>query len=788
MSPTPWLPEILSIFLQLSDRPAQHSRVEDIEFSHREIRPPPLNWAQIIGCEDDQNGLWDNIDFAANESEEDCSIEIKRPQSSESISSQSSCHDLVNSLPELFVTVEQSGLHKRLSSYFQLTPGALPLECQQRPVVEITESQMVKESFFMLRSLPTFLYVICENGEILYSRRYCTVNSRSTSITSLLGHLADMGTQLGFIRRWIRRPANSALQQTFQVALSVRMANIDREFSLLEATVLNRKNVITLSSMKQDVLSACRYMLKVAELMESVKAVDDSLVSFKILELLYGASCLAQSIGDLGEYIYMAQLFLECFVAYLKPVAEWMEKGELPLWRHAFFIYKNEKTVGAEAFWSEMFALHHNSEGNLMAPVFLHSLALKILNTGKNVNFQRKLGRSTPAPDSLLDCTSGLHIDIQEESKNLRPFSELFHVALNDWIDRRYRLSTVGLRQHLTVCGLENSLDALEYIFLCRNGFLTGQIVSAISDRLDRCPTRWNDGPALTDLFRSAFGALNCVDVRRITVKSYDGVLLFQDRKRNVATLGGFSVHYQLTWSVANICRPESAGTYQRISTILIQVQWVKYLLEGQQFPTNKAVLSRSFKYGQPALLLRHRLLWFSNLLFTYLSDVVLSPSASQLRFAITEAKDIDEMVAAHERYLVRLEDRCLLSQKLKPVYQAVVALLDLAVSFADLHSIMTSQAFTRQKNMTTTTSSRDSQRYDRHHLCLNMGNTTFGDPKAYLDQLKMFQEDFKRLHGFVLAGLRAIHRVGNEPSWDILADLLTYRTGRAREDSTDDS
>ena len=799
------MPEILSIFLQLSDQPAQKSRVKDVEFSRRETPAAPLTWTQILDCDPfEQHGLWDNVDFAANESEEDYSIEIKRSQSPESISSRSSCHEPGNKLLELSISVQQVRLNDKLSSHFQQTPSAFPVECQQEPVVEITESQMVKESLLMLRSLPTFMYVICETGRILYSRRYCTINSPNSSITNLLGHLADMGTRLSLIRKWIQRPANSPLQQTFQAALAVRMTNIDRELSLFEASALNRKDTITLSSMKEDVLSVSRYMLKVAELMQIVNVVDESLVSFRILELLYDASCLSQSTGDIGEYIYMAQLFLECFLTYLKPVAEWMEKGELPQWRQAFFISKNEKTVGAEVSWGEQFALHHNSEGDLIAPVLLHPLALKILNTGKNVNFQRELSRSTSAPDTFSDFTSSLYLDVQQESKNLRPFSELFHVAFDDWIDCRYRISSACLRQNLKVCGLESSLDALEYIFFCRNGFLTRQIVSAISDRLDRCPATWNDGSVLTNLFRSAFGPLKCVDAQRITVQSYSGVVLFQDRRRTVAALGSFSVHYQLAWSVANIFRPESAGTYQRILTILIQVQWTKYLLEAQQFPVNKPILSRSYE-EEPSFLLRHRLLWFINLILTYLSDVVLSPCASQLRFEITKAKDIDEMVAAHEKYLMSLEDRCLLSQKLKPVHQAVVALLDVAVNFAKMHSTVTSQTSTRQnytitgahglspykfrnRNQGIILSSSGGQDNNGQYLYSNLENPTFGHPKAYLSQLDTFNRDFKRLHGFLIAGLRAIHRVGSEPCWDILADLLTYKTGRTREDSRDDS
>ena len=56
-------PEILSLFLQLSENPAQKSRIESLDQVERPSTPPQLTWAEVFAEDplDNREGIWDTI-------------------------------------------------------------------------------------------------------------------------------------------------------------------------------------------------------------------------------------------------------------------------------------------------------------------------------------------------------------------------------------------------------------------------------------------------------------------------------------------------------------------------------------------------------------------------------------------------------------------------------------------------------------------------------------------------------------------------------------------------------
>src|SRR5205085_2410792 len=68
---------------------------------------------------------------------------------------------------------------------------------------------------------------------------------------------------------------------------------------------------------------------------------------------------------------------------------------------------------------------------------------------------------------------------------------------------------------------------------------------------------------------------------------------------------------------------------------------------------------------------LRHRLVWFFNTIYSYLTASVLIPETTRMRQTLSTAEDMDAMILVHETYIARLEDQCLLSRKLAPIHQA---------------------------------------------------------------------------------------------------------------------
>ncbi|KAK5249560.1 hypothetical protein LTR16_006177, partial [Cryomyces antarcticus] len=72
---TKWTPEILSLFLHLSDRPAEESRLEDLAPLKSPEPPPRLTWAELSRDGPSvEKSLWANVDFAAGSSDGDESL------------------------------------------------------------------------------------------------------------------------------------------------------------------------------------------------------------------------------------------------------------------------------------------------------------------------------------------------------------------------------------------------------------------------------------------------------------------------------------------------------------------------------------------------------------------------------------------------------------------------------------------------------------------------------------------------------------------------------------------
>ena len=518
------------------------------------------------------------------------------------------------------------------------------------------------------------------------------------------------------------------------------------------------------------------------------KCMDNPIAPFKMLELMYEAACFNQSIGDIEGYAYVARLFFEGFLIYLKPIQVWMESAQLANEERIFFVSRSAREIGLESCWRDQYALIHSKDGQVYAPRFLHLLVYKILNAGKNVDFLKRLGVNVKTE---CDCPLDLEDVVDKtDSENLSPFADLFDIALSDWITRRYQGSSIRLRKYLeSQCGLQSNLDALEFIYFCRDGALTAQALSAIYDRLDGSQSTWNDRFILTELFRSAFSALPCIDILRLTVRPYAERWPLSDPRSSVKALEILVIQYPLTWPLANFIRPGSIPAYQRILVFLMQVHRTKYVLEHRRHSRQAWAQSTSVIELHSASSLRHRLLWLANVLLTYLTDVVLSKFTSKMRLDLAEAEDIDKMSAVHEAYIVRLEAQCLLSKQLAPIHQAIIALMDLAISFIDSHAVWIDQIL-EDRNGHIVGESRPTSpdcHTNQTHLVFSEHRKEplsvyqhsvepiYGSHATHMAQLKTMHKTYARLHDFVRAGLRSMHRVGNESCWETLADLLSY-------------
>lgn len=184
------------------------------------------------------------------------------------------------------------------------------------------------------------------------------------------------------------------------------------------------------------------------------------------------------------------------------------------------------------------------------------------------------------------------------------------------------------------------------------------------------------------------------------------------------------SIVSKVPWSLQNIIQRSSIPIYQSLSTLLVQIYRVKYLLQRTRLRAARKPKLPSLFYK-----LLHNLNWFNDTLRSYITETAIHLTTRAMLSSMQKARDIDEMAQIHIDYMSKLQQRALLSKEVKPIYTAVVEVLDLGVLLAR---------------------------------------------KETKEQIHVDNE-FRRLLPFITAGLKSVGRAGAEPMWEQLADRLEW-------------
>lgn len=805
------IPEALSLLLQLSDQPLQYSRIEDLELLRPKVLPAPLTWTEILEDDplDNQDGLWDNINFSASDSDEETQIVLRNPDPSDlTQETNEEVADFEFNAHQYELSYDNRILEELTNAPYwgnreisQKSSTESFASAKAHKSVKLTEAQLKREVIFMLLGLPT---PICRQNLAGYSSfEFLEIETQHMSqegLKHLLGEFAGLSDSLAKARTWVRRIETVAFLQAFQAGLDSRMNVVERALSNIQSMMLgpSSNSTTSLLDLFSEVFNLTRVIQQIATILDHLQTVPTACMPFQLLEHLYDHTCLNHVIEDLQFYNAMADVFFESFDVYLRPIRAWMKFGTLNKHEKAFFIRESEHEIAPDKLWQEQFQLIETETGILQAPKFLHVAAKKIFTTGKSVIFLKRLGRFHPDQNSsaLFGHKFDYETVCRENVDFLTPFSTLFEISLKRWIAEMHQPSSDRLREILeTECGLKSSLDALEVVYFNRNGAMSGDIAKVIFDRIDSSIEVWNDGFLLTELFQSVLSAHSSIEVDRLAVHSVGkSCQVMQDERRSVKILEGLKVWYDLPWPVANIVKSESIDVYQRIFVILNQTQRAKNMLHRKHLMRRNLFSSGGEdRENRLAYYLRQCLLWFTNSLLTYLTNSVLWVESEEMRRLMTKAEDVDEMITVHEKFISRLENQCLISQKLAPIHRAIIAILDLSILLSDAHASYQAQLIMSRPIMTTSgaegvlgrggrktqdTTSESSYGGDEDSREADFSYISFGET-PYVERLKDMQASFTELVSFVIAGLYGVHKAGGEPCWEMLADSLAIGLGR---------
>jgi gamma-tubulin complex component 5 len=510
-----WIPDCLSLLLQLSDQPTENARVEALELLRPPTPPPDLTWKEIL--EDDpysDDEIWRDIDYGADSSEDDL-LPVKREAAKPSPPTSVDEDDTYD--PEAcLVSVDATVVDELEKAQFwkhEAEPG--------NEKVDITELQAVRETLFMLAGLQTSLF----HADRRVGPKHALCHAMTKTTNHLLAELGDIGRTVHGLRQWVKRPSSLPLVQTFEAVVFKRLREYDQSLAVLQRNYLvpDAPTGVSLLQLHNNVRSLSRPIVRLAQLVAEIE--PQLLVNpFIHLEILFDQINLAQMTLEHDVFDFLSHIFFECLQTYLKPMRRWMEGGELGLNDETFFVFENDSGSEASSLWHDRFVLRRGQENKLRSPAFLEPAAQKIFNTGKSVVFLKELGIHTsrlpviveePRLDHESVCGSSLDLP-------LSPFSELFQAAFQTWIESKYSLASNVLRTYLFEdCGLLQTLDSFRSIYLSANGSVFQDFADAIFQRMDTSQRAWNDRFLLTELARGIFSSeLPNTQCERIIVRS----------------------------------------------------------------------------------------------------------------------------------------------------------------------------------------------------------------------------------------------------------------------------
>ncbi|EGD98309.1 hypothetical protein TESG_05688 [Trichophyton tonsurans CBS 112818] len=785
-------PEILSLLLLLSDNPATLTNLKHLKEFSPPQDPKTLKWADITDSElNEPDDLWKDIDYAAESSDDDISSASSHVSIPKIVPHGSTVPlEEFNPSEDLFLDVQDDALVASILKSQALSEGG------DSEVLSLTELQIVKDAISMLRGLPTSTFSIYDD-KIGINRNISLSHTSQFAFQGLMMSFSSIGTSVQTLRSFLKRPQRVPFMQTFQKEVEALVLSFDKYLSSEQSHYLYQPIPFSVSLLHllHKVRQRVRVLLELASLIDELNK-NPSHENFRCLDLLYDLVCEKQAAGEDSQYREISQLFFACFENYTKPIRRWMETGDLDIGQlSSFFVTTSiSSRDDLQTLWHDWFSLNWQS-GRLYAPKFLHPSSKKIFTTGKSRVFLRHLGIE-PLNPSVSDPPS-LHYEVVcplNQSLSLYPFAGRLDAAFNQLVDTNHNHASSLLKAELDEkCGLWQSLDALEYLYLGKDYGRYSVTDYRIFDLIDRGSRSWNDRFLITELLRQAFSGLPCIDVTSLIGRSAKVPLhVFDSHSRSVQILKVISIDYALPWPVANIVTKDSLQIYKRISLLLMQIRRGKYTLEKRWFTKPHLSPGDDEERADHVLsfCVRHRLLWFLNVLYHHFTEVVIARATREMVKAAKASADVDSMIEIHQSYIRALEAQCLLSKDFAPIHHALISLLDLCISFSDTQ-VARSLELQQDQNEQTLGTIRlarmsgkkalledefDDSESDMEISMFEAGNATSISffEQSYHRRVMRVKAKFDNLCSSIKAGLRVDH--GNySQTMETLADRLEW-------------
>lgn len=507
----------------------------------------------------------------------------------------------------------------------------------------------------------------------------------------MVRRLCELGWLFRKVRGYIsesmdRFPAEDVgtVGQAFCAALQDELLEYYKLLAVLEAQAMNPIPLVSESAGSGNYLSLRRLSVWFAEPMVKMRLMAVLVDKCKVLRggAMAGAIHLHAQHGDLLVHEFMKRLLRRVCSPLFEMVRSWVLEGELEDIFAEFFVVAHP--VKAESLWREGYRLHSG-----MLPSFIsQSLAQRILRTGKSINFLRVCCDDRGWADTATEAATAAGTSTRRGSLGYGETDALETLVIEaakridkhllDVIYKRYKFK-------------EHCLAIKRYLLLGQGDFVQ-YLMDIVGPELSE-PANTISSFKLAGLLESAIRSSNAqyddpdiLDRLRVKLMPHGT----GDRGWDV-----FSLEYDARVPLDTLFTESVMARYLRIFNFLWKLRRVEHALIGAwKAMKPNCITSNSFTKLQHAVKLqllstlrRCQVLWdemnhFVTNLQYYIMFEVLEVSWSNFSNEMEAAKDLDDLLAAHEKYLHSIFEKSLLGERSQSLSKSLFVLFDLILRF----------------------------------------------------------------------------------------------------------
>lgn len=553
---------------------------------------------------------------------------------------------------------------------------------------EVSEEVLVRDVLYACQGIDG-KYVKFDKSVDGYLLRESIKVPRATRIT--VQKLCELGWLFRKVKGYIsesmdRFPAEDVgtVGQAFCAALQDELSHYYKLLAVLEAQSMNPIPLVSETANSGNYLSLRRLSVWFAEPMVKMRLMAVLVDKCRVLRggAMAGAIHLHAQHGDPLVHEFMRQLLCRVCSPLFEMVRSWVLEGELEDIFAEFFVLG--QPVKAESLWREGYRLHAG-----MLPSFIsQSLAQRILRTGKSINFLRVCCEDRGWADAATEAAAAAGTTTRRGGLGYGETDALESLVIEAAKRIDKHLLDVMYKQYKFK---EHCLAIKRYLLLGQGDFVQ-YLMDIVGPELSE-PANTISSFKLAGLLESAIRSSNAqyddrdiLDRLRVKMMPHGT----GDRGWDV-----FSLEYDARVPLNTVFTESVMARYLRIFNFLWKLRRVEHALIGA-WKTMKpnCITSNSFIKLQSAVKLqllstlrRCQVLWdemnhfVSNLQY-YIMFEVLEVSWSNFSNEMEAAKDLDDLLAAHDKYLNSIVEKSLLGERSQNLYKTLFVLFDLILRF----------------------------------------------------------------------------------------------------------